>query len=163
MIAAAMQEEALQRANSPEGMERLVHALLFPPTVSAIWKQEDLKALATDLFTRIRFYVRLKRIRAIHRSDKPRRTPFNEYYVGAEEVHAARESYRQVQGHLMYRVGWDEVQKLKKEWGRSLTLRRILFEEKNRIPLNLRDFCGLPATEEGIHFFYGNTETDSPQ
>jgi len=167
MIAAAMQEEAVQRANSPEGMERLVHALLFSPTLSEVWKNEVIKSLATDLFNRIRYYVKLKRIRAIHRSRRERKVPFEHYYVDAAELHAARESYREVQEELIARVGAHEVRELKRMWGRNITLRRILFEEREGIVFKLHDFGyrSIPATEHSmvVHNFYGNTKTDTPQ
>lgn len=128
MIDTSLREEALQQANSEEGMEQLIHALLHFRIQDPLIEQ-----LLIELNSKIRSYVLLKRIRRIHQSGRIRRVPFKEPWVSEDQIYTARAAYKVIEQELINRVkfDWRKLQSMKKLWGSMFKYSNIKLEDKN--------------------------------
>jgi hypothetical protein len=128
MIDILLREEALQQASSPEGMEQLIHALL-----SASSKLDPhVSQLLIELYSKIKTYVRYKRIRQIHLSSHLRQKPFPESYISQVEVHIAKEQYKNVERELRMCMDSRTILHYKRTWGQFFSYNTIIRGEDLR-------------------------------
>lgn len=116
MIDEVLHQEALQLANSEEGMKQLVHALLFSTS-----------GLEADFIKALKEYVYLKRVYQIQRAREsegynPNRKNLN-IDTSKEEIENAHERMRKYEIELGCEYGFDYVAHLKKSWGKILSFR----------------------------------------
>lgn len=139
MIAQELREEAISQANSKEGMDKLIHLLLFYTNDT---RSERQKMLELFLLRRIVAYVKLKRIRQINTSHmRAIHKPLEEHYVSKEEIEAAKEDYKDAENLLLNITSYDYVANLKKQFGSQISYKNIknnLFSYLDEIDYGIR-------------------------
>jgi hypothetical protein len=127
MLADTLRQEAERRANSQEGMESLVRALLHFLPIDAPRSEAE-----AELVNAMKWYVIYKRCYQIHRARWKIRVGDSDRYtwsrrepeppeVRAEMVHAAHEQYLHVEQRCIKFLGELTVIGLKKKWGKILS------------------------------------------
>ena len=140
MLAEAIYQEVAARANSQEGMEALIHSLLFARPMLTIDEAMLLDALKD--------YVYAKRCLEIRDNiwkhpEKSRNLFFMDTgipCITSTEFEVARDTWRNAERLVSGWMGAEHVALLKKRWGRVLSFKYLRYHPSNA-DLNREDVC----------------------
>ena len=106
----SIQQEVALRADSPEGMDKLVHSLLA-----------SLMPLESEFLSRLKSYIRAKRMYIRRIRETSTLSGLGQWAAieapGLGEVEQLRRNYREIQGELVSELGMGRVKTLKRQEG----------------------------------------------